>query len=100
MVLASACLRGIHPPDNIQNGGRPGGNASQTRTGLDHGVSILMMNHGVAAVTRVDLLCTLFCGCVFHNARKTFNLFKCYLWNNQINKATEFSVPQVLVFIC
>ena len=33
MVLASARLRGIHPPDNIQNGGRPGGNASQTRTG-------------------------------------------------------------------
>jgi hypothetical protein len=33
MVLASARLRGIHPPDYIQNGGRPGGNASQTRTG-------------------------------------------------------------------
>jgi hypothetical protein len=33
MVLASVRLRGIHPPDNIQNGGRPGGNASQTRTG-------------------------------------------------------------------
>jgi hypothetical protein len=32
MVAASARLRGIHPPDN-QNGGRPGGNASQTRTG-------------------------------------------------------------------
>jgi hypothetical protein len=28
MVLASALMRGIHPPDNIQNGGRPGGNAS------------------------------------------------------------------------
>jgi hypothetical protein len=25
MVLASARLRGIHPPDNIQNGVRPGG---------------------------------------------------------------------------
>jgi hypothetical protein len=25
MVLASVRLRGIHPPDNIQNGGRPGG---------------------------------------------------------------------------
>ena len=25
MVLASACLRGIHPPDIIQNGERPGG---------------------------------------------------------------------------
>ena len=25
MVLASARLRGIHPPENIQNGGRPGG---------------------------------------------------------------------------
>ena len=33
MVLASARLRGIQPPDNIQNGGRPGANASQTRTG-------------------------------------------------------------------
>ena len=67
MVLASARLRGIHPPDNIQNGGRPGGNASQTRTGQDHGVSILMKNHGVAAVTRVDLMCALFCagGAVF-----------------------------------
>jgi hypothetical protein len=61
MVPASARLRGIHPPDNIQIGGRPGGNASQTRTGLDHGVSILMMNHGVAAVIRVDIICTLFC---------------------------------------
>jgi hypothetical protein len=25
MGLASARLRGIHPPENIQNGGRPGG---------------------------------------------------------------------------
>jgi hypothetical protein len=25
MVLASALMRGIHPPDNILNGGRPGG---------------------------------------------------------------------------
>ena len=25
MVLASARLRGIHDPDNIQNGGHPGG---------------------------------------------------------------------------
>jgi hypothetical protein len=32
IVLASARLRGIHPPDNIQNCGRPGG-GSQTRTG-------------------------------------------------------------------
>ena len=23
MVLASALMRGIHPPDNVQNGGRP-----------------------------------------------------------------------------
>jgi hypothetical protein len=41
--------------------------------------------------------------CVFHTyvyARKTLNPFKYYLWNNQINKATEFSVPQVLVCIC
>jgi hypothetical protein len=43
MVLASAYLRSIHPPDN------------------EHDVSILIMNHGVAAVTRVDLLCSLFC---------------------------------------
>jgi hypothetical protein len=28
MALASACLRGIHPPDIIQNGKRPGGDAS------------------------------------------------------------------------
>jgi hypothetical protein len=33
MVLASVRLRGIHPPDNIQNGGCPRGDASQTRTG-------------------------------------------------------------------
>jgi hypothetical protein len=33
MVLASARLRGIYPPDIIQNGGHPGGNASQTRNG-------------------------------------------------------------------
>jgi hypothetical protein len=33
-------------------------------------------------------------------ARKTLNPFKCYLWNNQINEATEFSVPQALVYIC
>jgi hypothetical protein len=32
MGLASARLRGI-PPENIQNGGRPGGNASHKRTG-------------------------------------------------------------------
>jgi hypothetical protein len=25
MVLASALMRSIHPPDNIQKGGRPGG---------------------------------------------------------------------------
>jgi hypothetical protein len=34
MVLASGRLRGIHPPDIIQNGGHPGGNASQTATAL------------------------------------------------------------------
>jgi hypothetical protein len=45
------------PPDNIQNGRHPGENASHKRTGKDHGVSIFMTNHGVAAVTRVDLLC-------------------------------------------
>ena len=33
MVLASARLKGIHSPDIIQNGERPGGDASQTRTG-------------------------------------------------------------------
>jgi hypothetical protein len=25
IVLANASMRGIHPPDNIRNGGRPGG---------------------------------------------------------------------------
>jgi hypothetical protein len=35
----------FNPPDNIQNGGRPGGNASRACTGWD-----------LAAVTRVDLL--------------------------------------------
>ena len=33
MVLASMHLRGIHPPDNIQNGNIQGGNDSQTHTG-------------------------------------------------------------------
>jgi hypothetical protein len=33
MVLASALMRGIHPPDNIQNGERPGRDASHKRTG-------------------------------------------------------------------
>ena len=40
---------------------------------------------------------------VFHthvHARKTLNPFRCYLWNNQINKSTKFSVPYVLVCIC
>jgi hypothetical protein len=42
MVAASVRLRGIHPPDIIQNGRCPGGgNASQTCTGP--GVSILMI---------------------------------------------------------
>ena len=35
MVLADALLGGIHPPDNIQNDRRPGGNASSARTGWD-----------------------------------------------------------------
>jgi hypothetical protein len=62
MVLASARLRGIHPPDNIQNGGCPGGLSNAHWLGpCHHGVSILMMNHGVTAGTRVDLLCALFC---------------------------------------
>ena len=52
MVLTSALMRSIHPPDNIQNGGRPGGNASHKHTGKNHGVSILMTNHGVAAGSR------------------------------------------------
>jgi hypothetical protein len=33
MVLASALMRDIHPPDNIQNGGRPRGNAGYKRIG-------------------------------------------------------------------
>jgi hypothetical protein len=46
MVLAGALLGGFHPPDNIQNDRRPGGNASWARTGWD-----------LAAVTLIDLLC-------------------------------------------
>ena len=60
MVLASARLRGIHHPDNIQNGGHPGGCLSNAHW-LGPWRQHLMMNHGVAAVTRVDLLCALFC---------------------------------------
>ena len=56
MVLASARLRGIHPPDNIQNGGRPGGECLSNAHWLGPWRQHLMMNHGVAAVTRVDLL--------------------------------------------
>ena len=59
MVLASMRLRGIHPPDNIQNGRHPGGGCFSNAHWLDHGVSIFMMNHGVAAVTQVNLLCPL-----------------------------------------
>jgi hypothetical protein len=33
MVLASALMKGIRPPDNIQNGGCQGGNSSHKRTG-------------------------------------------------------------------
>jgi hypothetical protein len=74
MVLASARLRGIHPPDNIQKGGRPGGECLSNAHWLGpwrqhfddeswrgsgyssrpsvylilcHGVRILMTNHGV-----------------------------------------------------
>jgi hypothetical protein len=51
MVLASALMRGIHPPDNCQTGRHPGeGDASHKRTGQKHGVSILMTNHGVTAI--------------------------------------------------
>ena len=64
MVLASACLRGIHPPDIIQNGKRPGGECLLNAHWLEPWRQHLMMNHGVAAVTRVDLLCALFCGYV------------------------------------
>ena len=55
MVLTSARLRGIHPPDNIQNGGHPAG-STLLISALARTVSIFMTNHGVAAVTRVDLL--------------------------------------------
>ena len=64
MVLASARLRGIHPPDNIQNGGRPGGECLSNAHWLGPWRQHFEMNHGVAAVTRVDLLCTLFCGLI------------------------------------
>jgi hypothetical protein len=47
MGLVSACLRGIHPPEKIKMADVQGGNASYK-----------MMNHGVVAVTRVDLLLT------------------------------------------
>ena len=66
-VLASARLRGIHPPDNIQNGGRPGGMPIKRALARTHGV----MDHGVAVVTQVDLLCALFCG---DNPQLKFNL--------------------------
>jgi hypothetical protein len=45
-------MTGILSPDNIQNGRLPGGgDASRKRTEKDHVISILMTNHGVAAVT-------------------------------------------------
>ena len=69
MVLASARLRGIHPPDNIQNGGRPGGMPLKRALARQH-----FDDHGVAAVTRVDLLCALFCGIGL--GQKTVECFK------------------------
>jgi hypothetical protein len=63
MVLASARLRGIHPPDNIQNGGRPGGeylsNAHWLGPWRQHFDDESWRGSGY---TRVDLLCALFCG--------------------------------------
>jgi hypothetical protein len=51
-ILASALMRRIHPLDNIfKMADVQGVNASNKHTGEDHGVSILMTNHGVAAVT-------------------------------------------------
>ena len=48
MILAR--LRGIHPPDNIQNGGRPGGMLSNP-----HWLGPWRQHFdGLAAVTRVD----------------------------------------------
>jgi hypothetical protein len=77
MVLASAHLRGIHPPDNIQNGGCPGGECLSNTQWLggngngehaiawknqevSHGVSILMMNRGSGYSSRPSV-CLIFC---------------------------------------
>ena len=70
MVLAIARLRGIHPPDNIQNGGRTGGMPLNAHC-LGPWRQRLMMNHGVATVTRVDLLCALFCAKTVLACRQT-----------------------------
>jgi hypothetical protein len=72
MVLV---MKGIHPPDNIQNGGSPGGEMPLISAlagpwhrlrGLlicDHGVSILMTNHGVgyAFLAETTFCVSLFC---------------------------------------
>jgi hypothetical protein len=50
MVPASARLRGIPPWTNAILNIIRGVNASQTRTGCDHGVSILTTNYGYAKI--------------------------------------------------
>ena len=61
MVLASARLRGIHPPDNIQNGGCPGGECLSNAHWLGPWRQHFDDESWRGRVTRVDLLCTLFC---------------------------------------
>jgi hypothetical protein len=61
MVLASARLRGIHPPDNIQNGGYPGGECLSNARWLGPWRQHFDDESWRGRVTRVDLLRTLFC---------------------------------------
>ena len=68
MVLASARLRGIHPPDNIQNGGRPGGECLSNAHWLGPWRQHFDDESWRGSVTRVDLLCTLFCAQVLQTS--------------------------------
>jgi hypothetical protein len=64
MVLASARLRGIHPPDNIQNGGCPGGECLSNAHWLGPWRQHFDDESWRGRVTRVGLLCTLFCDAI------------------------------------
>ena len=68
MVLASARLRGIHPPDNIQNGGCPGGECLSNAHWLGPWRQHFDDESWRGRVTRVGLLCTLFCAMVLASA--------------------------------